>query len=177
MVKLSKIFGLMVFFILALTFFIPKTNLYYLLESKLQNYNLVVSDEVIKESGFYLELKDAKIYFNSIQSAEVTKMELSTFLVYNSLDISGIKLSTLSKSFLPIDIKNINATYSIFNPLNLTVVSNGDFGVANGYINLLDKKISIKVKPSKMMLKRYKKTLKFLEKNQDGTYSYDTTFN
>ena len=177
MVKTLKVLGFSLFFLLATLFFLPKINFYYLVEKELKKQNIVLSDENIIENSFSLNIKDADIFVESIKSATIKELDISTLLLYNSIHLRDIKLSGMAESFVPIDIKTIGATHSIFNPLTLDIVLNGAFGDAKANFSMLDKKFYLTLKPSKLMLRKYKKTLKFLEKNQNGAYSYDTVFN
>ena len=177
MVKSLQIVGLSLFLLFSTLFFIPKTNFYYLVEKELKKQNVVLSDESIVEGGFSLNIKDADIYFESIKSANIKELDISTLLFYNSINVKDIKLSGIAQSFVPIDIKSIDVTYTILNPLEVTIVANGVFGDAKANFDIVDKKLHLTLQPSKLMQQRYKKTLKYLVKNKNGVYSYDTIFN
>ena len=177
MVKVFKLFGLMIFFILSLIFFMPKVNLYYKLEQVLQQQNIIISNEKLNDNGFNLEIKDATVFFDSLESAKIEHLDISTLILYQSLNIQNIKLSGIASSFIPISIENISIKHMIINPLNITISANGEFGTLNGSLHIIDKNLHITLKLSKQMLKRYKKTLKYLEKNKNGDYNYDTIFN
>ena len=177
MVKVLKTIGFSLFFIASIMFFLPKTNFYYLVENELKKQNIVISNETIIESGFKLDIKDADVFFNSIKSAKVKDIEITSLLFYNSVDITDVKLYALAGSFFPTKIQNITFRYTILNPLNININANGGFGKAKATFSIVDKRLHLTINPSKKMLKRYKKTLRFLTKNKDGAYSYDTNFN
>jgi len=177
MVKILKLFGFIILFFLALSYVTPKVNFYYLLEKKLQKQKIILSDEQIKDKGFTLNIKNTKVFYDSIESAKVEKINITTLFFFNYISIKNVKLSGIASSFIPINIKNIDVSYSIFNPINISISASGDFGESTGSFNLLDNNLNISINPSKLTLTKYKKTLKYLEKNQDGAYSYDTTFN
>ncbi len=176
MVKLSKLLAYIFFFILALIYFMPKESVYYYLEKELQKQKVILSDEEIIDSGFSLQLNNTKLSYDSIESANVENINIKIFLVYNSLSVSNVKLLDVASSFVPLQIDAINIKYTILNPLNIVAESNGEFGQANAKVNILDRNISIVLKPSQLMLKKYRATLRNLKKNKAGEYKYEKTF-
>ena len=176
MVKLSKLLAYILFFFLALIYFMPKESVYYYLEKELLLNKVVLSDEEIKDSGFSLQLNNSKVSYDSIESADVENINIKIFLVYNSLSVSNVKLLDVASSFVPLHIDNINIKYTIFNPLNIVAESNGEFGQANAEVNILDRNMSVVLKPSQLMLKKYRATLRNLKKNEAGEYRYEKTF-
>ena len=176
MVKLSKLLAYIFFFILALIYFMPKESVYYYLEKELQKQKVILSDEEIIDSGFSLQLNNTKLSYASIESANVENINIKMFLVYNSLSVSNVKLLDVASSFVPLQIDAISIKYTILNPLNIVAESNGEFGQANAKVNILDRNISIVLKPSQLMLKKYRATLRNLKKNKAGEYKYEKTF-
>jgi len=66
MVKLLKFFAYMLFFVLALIYFLPKAALYFYAEQELQKKRLILSKEEVVDSGFSLKVKHAEVTFDSI---------------------------------------------------------------------------------------------------------------
>jgi len=176
MVKLAKFIGYFLFFIIALMYFTPKVSLYYFAETKVEPFGVVVTEESVVDNGLRLSLKDAVITFKSIESAEVKNVDIAIFGLYNSIDVSSVTLASTVATFLPTDIKNINISYSILDPLNILASASGGFGEANAKVNILDKKLFLKLSPSKLMSKKYRSTLRNLNKSEDGGYEYAKTF-
>ena len=176
MVKVLKLFAYIFFFVLALIYFIPKESVYYYVEKELLQEKVILSNEEIVDSGFSLELKSAKISYDSIQSANVESVNIKIFLLYNSLSLRNIELSSVVSSFIPPQVESVDVRYTIFNPLNITAKARGKFGEANAEVNILDRNISIVLRPSELMLKKHKSTLRNLVKNEDGEYEYDKIF-
>jgi len=176
MVKLSKLLAYVMFFILALIYFMPKESVYYYLEKELQKQKIILSDEEIIDNGFSLQLNNTKLSYDSIESANVESINIKIFLVYNSLSVSNVRLLDVASSFVPLHVDTINIKYTIFNPLNIVAESNGEFGQASAEVNILDRNISMVLKPSPMMLKKYRATLRNLKKNKAGEYKYEKTF-
>jgi len=176
MVKLLKLLAYIIFFVLALIFFIPKASVYYAVEKKLLQEKVILSAEEIVDSGFSLQLNHSKVSYKSIQSANIESINVKMFLFYNSLSVNNIELTSMASSFVPLHIDKLDVTYTVFNPLNIIANASGEFGEAIAEVNILDRNVSILLIPSQQMLKQYKGTLRSLKKNQNGEYEYDKTF-
>lgn len=176
MVRFLKFIAYIMFFVLALMYFTPKAALYYFAESKVEPYGVVITDEDVVDNGFTLSIKDAVVTFKAIESAEVKDTNMAIYGIYNNVSVNNITLASTVASFVPTDIKNINITYSIFNPLNIVASANGGFGYAEAEISLVERKVFLKLQPSKIMSKNYGSTLRNLKKSKDGGYEYAKTF-
>lgn len=176
MVKIVRTLGFSFFFIIAILFLLPKTNLYYALEHKMQKYKIIVSNEEIIENAFSLQILDLSVSYKGIDLAEVAIMDTQLILFKNTLIFKDINLAAMTNAFLPSYIDKLSISYSIFNPFYLDIVASGEFGKANGTIHLLDKKVNIDLFSSDIMKKRYLNTLKLFHKNEQGVYRYEKTF-
>lgn len=174
--KLLMFFAYVIFFMLALMYFTPKTNLYYMLEKELVKHELIISDEKVSDKGFVLSLENAVIYMKDIESAQIKELDVKIFALYNAINVTDIKLSEVAGSFIPVKINNVDIRYSVINPLNIVIKAQGDFGEASGVVNILEKQLHLNVTPSEIMKKRYRNTMRQLKKQEDGSYSYDKTF-
>jgi len=176
MVKTAKLFGYIVFFILALMYFTPKVALYYFIESELKPLNVIISDESVVDNGFTLSVKDASLSFKAIESAKIKDINVAIFGIFNKISLKDVKLSSTASDFVPTDIRYIDVAYALYNPLHVSADAEGDFGDAELDIDLLDRKLLIKLNPSKLMSKKHRSTLRNLKKSKDGGYEYAKTF-
>jgi hypothetical protein len=168
--------ALIILFILSIMYFSPKENIYFLLEHELKKYDVIISNEEFKDAGLKVELNDAELYYKSINTANVKEIHMKIFVFYNSIILSNITLSQMTNSFLPAKIEKLILTYSIFNHLNINIYENGDNGEVSGSLSLMDMALHISFKPSELMLKKYKNSLREFKKLEDGEYSYDRSF-
>lgn len=176
MVNILKLLAYFAFFILSLIYFSPKESIYYFAEREIEKYKIIISDEIIADSGFALKLNNASITYDSIQSANVEDINIKIFLLYNSISAKNIKLSNMAASFFPSHIQSVDVAHTILNPFIIELTANGEFGTAKGEMNLLDKTMNIIITPSKIMQTKYNGTLGNLKKNVNGGYSYDKSF-
>ena len=174
--KIIIFFAYTLFFLSALMYFTPKSSVYFFLEEKLEQVDVVISSEDIQDSGFALNIKNANVSFKSISSVDINEANIKIFAIYNSVNFKNITLSSTAKSLAPLKIESIEVVYSIFNPLNVTIHAIGEFGESESKFNIADKSLHLELKPSKVMSQNYKNTLKNLSKTENGEFVYDKTF-
>jgi len=175
MVRILRFFAYFSFLIMALIYFSPKNNMYYLLEKELKSESLIVNNELVNDKGFTLNIKNATILTNSILIAEVMNIDFNFFIFYNSININTITLNEISKSLIPLNIQKVDIYYSIVNPLNILLSGEGEFGKFKAKFNMLNQILDIKLEPSKLMKSKYKNTLRKFKKSENGEYIYEKT--
>jgi len=176
MVKIGKFFSYVIFFILALMYFIPKESIYYFAEKELKNYNVIIAHEAVKDSGFSLKLQHLDIYVESIESAKVDSVSISLFGVYNAVDAKNIILTDALASMLPVKIDTVSIRYSIFHPTDIILNAAGAFGTIEAKANLIERKVDARLKPSTVMKRKYRSTLRNFKKQSNGEYEYVQSF-
>ena len=176
MKKIALYFLYTVLFFSALLFFTPKENLYYFAEEQLKPFGVVVGYEEAVDHGFRLEILHSKLYVQKIKSADIASITVGIFGLYNAVSVDNVVLDKTFEQFFPPLIERVDLHQSIFSPLHLNAEAIGDFGEAEATVNLLDRNVSVILKPSKLMLSRYKSTLKQLKKSKEGDYSYEYKF-
>ena len=176
MKKIALFFLYAVLFLGALLFFTPKENLYYFAEEQLKPLGIVIGYEEAVDHGFSLEILHAKLYVQKIKSANIGSINMGIFGLYNTVSIDNVVLDKTFEQFFPPLVQRIDVDQSIFAPLQLSAEAVGDFGEATATVNLLDRNVSVIMKPSKLMLSRYKNTLRQLKKSKEGDYRYEYRF-
>ncbi len=174
--KIFLFFAYLLFFIAALIYFAPKSSIYYFLETQLKEYEVVVSSEEVLDRGFIFEITHANLSVKSIRSANITKTDIKIFALYNSIDIEGVTLSSTAKSFVPLHIENIHIEYSILDPLRVVGYAVGGFGEIDALFSIVEMALHLDLKPSKIMLKNHRNTLRNLKKDENGGFVYDKAF-
>ena len=93
---------LTIVFIFTLLVFIPKENIYFLIEKELNKYDIVLSDELFKSTLIGFSLKNANLY---VKGVKITKLD--------SVNISLLGAHVFSKEVgslytkLDVDAKNL----------------------------------------------------------------------
>ena len=174
--KLMKFFAYLLFFFGALALFIPKSSIYYFVEKNMKQFGVVISNETLHSSMLSLNIENLEVSTKGIDTALIEEADITLLLFYNKLHFTNIKLSSIVEAYLPSKISNLDISYTIFNPLVVTLNAEGGFGVAQGTLNIMQRVVSISVEPSKIMLRRYKKSMRMLKKSENGEYVYAKTF-
>lgn len=174
MKKLVLIIFYIVLFLESLVFFIPKDRAVFYLEDTLKQKLINISQESIEDKGFLLKAKEVNINYDRLDVASIKDLKLYTFLFFNSLKLKDIKLKSISM-MVPKKIYSANLHWSIFNPIYVKIEVDGEFGNAKGYIDLIHKKLSLLIKPSKLFLRGYRQTIRMLKKEKSG-YRFNYIF-
>ena len=172
MQMVKRIVGGFFLFILLMWLFAPKQELYYLLEKKLKENDIVLSNETVKDTWFGLNIKNADIYVKGIKMANTADLQLNIFFFYNSLNIENIKMDESLQSMAPKVIDELNVKYSVLNPLNVTLDGLGSFGTATGVVALKAKQVRIDF-PVAKEIQTFKK---FLKKDKTGGWYYEKNY-
>lgn len=176
MVKKTAIFFAYVFvFLFALIAFTPKESLYFFAEQKLEPFGVVIAQEQLQDKLFTLELEDATLYAQKIEAAKVSASQITLLGIYNSIEVEGVELASMVESFVPQKIAHISLRYSLVDPLNVVIEADGEFGDVNGAFSIVERKLELHLKPSKVMLEKYRSTLREFKKDQNGEYNYVKT--
>jgi hypothetical protein len=158
---MKKLLIIIIGFLMGGILFIPKTNLFYLLQNQLKKENIYINSNTTS-SIIKLSIHNAEIFINKINIAHFQKTELFFYILYNKIIISNLQLNV--SNYL---IKNANITYSILSPLNIYINGNANFGKIDGNIRLDSREIKIYI----FNLKDH--TLKrVLKKDKKGYYYY-----
>jgi len=173
MVKIMKFLAYTLFFILALIAFLPKENLFFLLEKELAKQEVFISNEVIATAPFSMQIEDAFVSYKGIEAAKIEKTELLFLLFYNEIVLNNIELVSLVRNYWPSKVESVVIHYSVVNPLKIKTEAKGEFGEIEAQYLLSESKVRVVLKPSKLLLSRYRRTLRYFKKLQTGEYIYE----
>ncbi len=174
--KFLKFLAYFFFFIFALIVFVPKESLYYLAEAQGKKFDVIVSNETLHEHTFWLGISNLELSAKEIQSAVIEEVDIKILLVYNSISVKNIQLSSLVDAYLPSKIDTLDIHYSIFSPLSIKAEGEGDFGEVKASFDILKRELQVVLKPTNRMLKTHKKSLGMFTKSKTGEYLYAKTF-
>ena len=173
MVKVAKFFFYVIFFVGMLIFFLPKENLFYLAEKQLAQEKIYISKEVLRQKAFGLELKGASISYEGIEVANIQEADITTLLVWNKITLHDVALSSLIANYWPQKIQECEIRYTILNPLFVTAFAKGIFGEIHAEYSLKDGHVRVILHPSKVVLSKYRSSLRYFKKMKNGEYSYE----
>jgi len=171
--KVLKFVSLLLFFIFALILFVPKDSFYYLLEQNLKKFDLIISNEKLEDKTLSLDVQNLDISAKEIKSLSIKKANIKILGIYNSVELQNIQLSSLVENYLPAKINKVDVYYTILHPLVLQADGHGKFGNAKIAVNILDKNVTLILKPSKVMFSKYRNSLREFKKSKNGEYIYE----
>ena len=172
MQMVKRIIGGFFLSILLLWLLSPKQELYYLLEKELKKNGVIISNETFQDRWFGLIIENADIYVKGAKMAQVSKLELNIFFFYNVLKITEITTNEAIHNVAPKSIDETVIKYSVLNPLKVTLLTKGSFGVADGAVTPLDRNIKILLP----VVKNIKSFKKFLTKDKEEGWKYETNY-
>jgi hypothetical protein len=172
MQMVKRIVGGFFLFILLMWLFAPKQEIYYLLEKRLKENDIVISNERVEDRWFGLNIQNADIYVKGVKMANVANLQLNLFFFYNTLNVEGVKVDESLHNMAPKAIDEIKMKYTVLDPLNVKVDALGSFGTAGGGVNLKDSVVKIDI----LVPKDINAFKKFLKKDKKGGWKYETNY-
>ena len=172
MQMVKKILLIITVILLSLIIFAPKRELYYLLENRLSQQDIVIDNEEIEGGLFSLKLEHPVIYVKGIKVAQVDEVELFTLILYSSVSGSQIKIDDSLRSLAPELIDSVDIYYHILNPGKIRIKAEGSFGKAEGYILISEGLLHMDLTEEKEAADKLRPMLK---KGEKGWY-YEVSF-
>lgn len=177
-----KLFGKLIYFLLCLIlflelsiYFLPKKQLLYYANSKLNSYFISFEPKQVKDKGFKLILQDTTFKYDKLPMATSKDITLFSLLFIDKIVLKDIYLSDIALDILP---KKVDIVTLCWNPLNgykVKIYAKGDIGEANGYIDLFHRKVILYLKATKKAKRKYFNILRQMKKEAKG-YRYVKSF-
>ena len=164
---------ILLFFIFACILFLPHNNLLYIVENTLSKNKIAISQEVLTQKIFGLDIKNIEISYDEIKAGTIENATIDIFGVYNKLTINTAVIDTKNFSSIPKNIKILEAKYSLFSPTIIELYSQNDLGIIDGYISLRTQKIVLELHPSEEAKSKYSTILNFFKVQKEGLYTYE----
>ena len=155
----------------AILIFMPKQKFYYTLERELLKQGVEINEKSIEEGIFSLNITDAKIYVKGIEVANIDEINFFTLLFYSNVTISSIIIDDYLKEYTPGDINKLIIMHSLLAPLKAFVTISGDFGIAEGIVDVKNRDLRIDI----VDIEKVKSIKSMLKKDEKGWY-YETSF-
>lgn len=175
MKKFLKILVYIFTFIFTIFLFLPKESIYYFVEQNLLKNKIIISNEIVNENLFGLDISNGQIYYENINVASVDKIEIQSFLFYSKIKVNDIKLMDSFENMAPSPIDEIEIKYSVLKFDKIEINSNGLFGELTGFVDIINRVVSLELIASNKMKDSYSKILKNM-KLKEGKYYYEYKF-
>jgi len=151
------IFGLFI----GIFLFLPKNELYYLLQNELKKENIYI---VAKSDSYLtkLTLKNGSIFYESMEVARFKIINAYIYLFYDKIEINDLKLEIGNYKVLKATV-----IYSVINPFKAKITAKANFANIEGYIDLKNRNLKLYF----YKIKNYS-VKRFLKKDKKGYYYY-----
>lgn len=127
---------------------IPKEKLYFAFESFLSQHHLFINNEAFTNRLFYVDIDNADVLLDNQEFAKIEHMRIAPWIFLNRFTLSNIVFSPLFQNIFPGKIDAITLTYSLLNPLRITIFAEGDFGHCSGTYDLMNDKLRVLFDPT-----------------------------
>jgi len=156
---------------IAFLIFMPKAELYFLLEKELEKNDITLNEKSIDEGWFTLNVNEITVYVKGVQVANIEELNYFTLFFYNTIELRMLKVDDLLKSKVPTKTTELELIHSIFSPLTVAIDANGSFGVIEGEFHLGDNVVHLDF----IEEKEINMILPLLKKDEKGRY-YEKSF-
>ena len=137
--------GFILLLIVALVFFAPKKELYFLLEKQIAKEGVVISGEQISQNPVGLKLQNPHIYYRGINSAKAKQITATVLLLFNRVEVRELQVDDSLYSMFPVAVQVARLDYLLWQPLKIKVLLKGNFGTAAGYYDILKRDLKIRL--------------------------------
>jgi len=79
--KILRYIALIISFELAIIIFLPKQNLYFMMEKELKKYDVIISNEKFSSSILGFSLENASLYIKGVNVATLNKVNISLYKI------------------------------------------------------------------------------------------------
>ncbi len=119
---------------LLIMFLMPKKELYYLLEKRLEAQNIVISGEKLQENFLGLTVAHPTFYLGGAPLATAKDISLWSLLFYTKMDVTDLVVAEGLPAAL--SAKTVGLTHSVLSPLKAILAGESSLGLLNGEIQL-----------------------------------------
>jgi hypothetical protein len=154
---------------LAVMFFMPKKELYYLLEKKLHEQHIMISGELLHEGMLSLTVEHPVLSFSGASLATAKSITLWSVLFYTNADFEELLIAEGLPTEL--SIKKLTATHSVLSPMSIAIAGESSLGALQGQVNLGARTVHLDVPKGGSN----KAVSKYLKKSKKGWY-YESKF-
>ena len=171
---MKKILLAILLLIVGLVLFMPKVNLFYALGDLMKKELVQIQQKSIKDRWVDLQLLDATVFYDKIESIKAKEIDIKPWLLYNKITLKEIKPSSSIKRFFNFKANSAVITHSILDYKKAHIEADGDFGEISGEADLIARKIHLLLKPTKRFEKN-QVVRDYFKKTKEG-YVYESSF-
>jgi hypothetical protein len=127
-----------------LIFFAPKKELYHLLEHRLEKRGVILGGEALQETPFGLTIRHATLWVEGAELARIREAEVGLYLPVVRLTIRDLVPAEGMERVLPVALEEGVALYRLWRPREVALSLRGNFGKAEGSVDLADRVLRLR---------------------------------
>jgi hypothetical protein len=155
--------------------FLPKENLYFLIEHRMDEYKIILNNETLNDFGGVLTVSKPHVLYGGEEVGEIDEITILPFILYNEIDVKGLHFAKSLQNFIPSEIEKANVRATLFYPLKVWINIKGDFGEIDGSYNIYSKTIRFILKPQEGFRQKYPLIYANF-KDVEGELIYESSF-
>ena len=128
----------------------------------LEPMKIFINETGVSDHLLTLNLEGATLIYQDVEAATIDEISLTTLLFYNSLSVSPFRVKEELAGFVPPKIETLRMTQTILMPHRISIEASGDFGSAQGYVDLLARKVRLNITFSSLVNRNYQALLKIV---------------
>ena len=165
--KILKYIITILVFLYSLIAFFPKEKVLNYLNTKLIDKKIYIDYEKFNDKLLAFEIKGIKPFYEDIKVANIQKIKFKIFLFDNKIVLNNFLVSSGFRDFIP-NIKKVFIRYSVFNPKKIVLKANFVGAKLNGFINIFNRKVFLRLQAKSSFRYKYKMVLKYFKKTKKG---------
>jgi hypothetical protein len=175
MIKVLKGLFLVLLFIFSIIVFLPKEKMFDFAVQELKQFDIEIKNYDFQDKYFTFDIDNLNIYYKDIQTIQIEKIQINPFVLKNDVNLQAIKADKSLQQFVPSNIQKVAISYNILKPILIKIKAHSKQFKINGYFDMVESKVVLKITLSKVFKREYSKIVKFLKYNtqtKDYTYEY-----
>lgn len=129
------------YILVALIVLIPKKELYFYVEEQLSKEGIYLSGESLSGGLFTLDAENVSILSGASKLAQIGSIRMVPWIVVNEIELDTLRAAEGFDLVLPGQIDKASCRYALWNPFDVTIEIDGDFGHAQGTYDLGKQKL------------------------------------
>ena len=145
---MKKIVLILLCLYLAIVFLMPKVNLYYTLKQFAAKEKISIVQKNVQDRWFDLKVTDADLFYDGINSAHISSLEIFPWLFYNKIKAVDIHSGKDVRKMFDFKADEVFIVLSVLNPFVATIKAHGNFGEIHGTFDMKVGKLKLICEPS-----------------------------
>lgn len=169
---MKKIIIFLGLFYIAFITLMPKENLYYTLQNRLQAERVVLTQEQLSDNLISLQGENMSLFYDGIKSVEVDAFSVMVLGFYNKINALNIEPAKELQKMFGFSADEIEITYALWNYTAADISATGDFGSIEGTFEPFTGTLKLLLEPS-LAFEKSSLIRQYFKKGEEG-YIYES---